>query len=215
MEFKALENERWVTAKTFKGEYPNYLVSDMGRCWNCKTKQFVGSWVDGYWKVNLTKSRKQREHLMIGRLMLISFGIPIPKHLQGLPTNKIDTMHLDGDSYNNNLSNFAWGSRKENQNEINARIRQSEALKGKRHTEEAKRKMSEAKKGEKHPMYGKYGKDSPTSKPILQLSKDGEFIRCWDCTMDAHRELGINQSHISACAKGKRPSAGGYIWRYK
>ena len=50
--------------------------------------------------------------------------------------------------------------------------------------------------------------------PILQFSFDGEFIKKWDNTMDVQRELGIYQSNISSCLKGKRKTAGGYIWKY-
>lgn len=53
-----------------------------------------------------------------------------------------------------------------------------------------------------------------SSKPIIQFSKDGEFIRKWDSAMDAQRELGIKQGGIRECCKGKRKTAGGYIWRY-
>lgn len=195
MKFEPLENEVFVDAKTFKEDYSgHYIVSNFGRCWSFKSNKFIGTWSDyGHWNVGLSKNNKP-EKIMIGRLMLISFGIPIPQHLKDLPTSKIDTMHLDGDSHNNHLDNFAWGSRKENQNEINARRRRSEARKGKEH---------------------KKGKDSPCSKPILQLSKDDTFIREWASMADVQRELGINKSSISRCASGKRPSAGGYIWKYK
>jgi len=197
MEFKPLENEIWIDAKSFKEDYSGlYIVSNLGRCWSIRNKKFVGHWKDGYWMVGLYKNGKV-ELIMIGRLMLISFGIPIPKYIQGLPTNKLQAMHLDGDSHNNHLGNFQWGDAKENQNEINARIRQSEAHKGK-----------------KNHNYGKYGKDCPNSKPILQYSKDGKFIREWDCARDAQRKLGINNQSISSCAKGKRLSAGGYRWKY-
>lgn len=58
-------------------------------------------------------------------------------------------------------------------------------------------------------------KKNPNSKPIDQYTKDGDFIKSWDSTMDVQRELGINNSNISACARGNIKSAGGYIWRYK
>ena len=209
MKLEPLENEKWVWAKTFKNDYTgSYLVSDMGRCWSCKTNKFVGSWVQhrnaNYFFISLNK-----ETPMIGRLMLISFGVPIPEHLKDLPTSKLHCMHLDGDSTNNNLSNFSWGDSNENRNEVNCQRRLSEAMKGKHHSEETKRKMSEARKG-------KYvGREHPKSKPILQYSKDGTLIRDWDCTYDVERQLGINHSNISMCAKGKKPSAGGYIWKYK
>lgn len=132
MEFKPLENERWVWCKTFKDDYSHYLVSDMGRCWNCKTKKFVGYPVkrgeQWYFDVKLSKSRKETESMMIGRLILISFGIPIPEHLKDLPTSKLQAMHLDGNSTNNNLSNFAWGDHSENANEVNCKIRKGKSV---------------------------------------------------------------------------------------
>ena len=53
------------------------------------------------------------------------------------------------------------------------------------------------------------------SKPILQYSKSGDFIREWKSSAEVKRVLGIDNSHIIACCKGNRKSAGGYIWRYK
>ena len=50
-------------------------------------------------------------------------------------------------------------------------------------------------------------------KPIMQLSKSGELIKIWDCASDAVRN-GIGDTHISECAKGKRPSSGGYVWKF-
>ena len=53
------------------------------------------------------------------------------------------------------------------------------------------------------------------TKPILQYSKNNELIKVWDCIRQAGREIGIPNQSIVRCAKGKRKSAGGYIWRYK
>ena len=52
------------------------------------------------------------------------------------------------------------------------------------------------------------------SKKILQYTKSGEFVREWASAMEAQRELGIAQSNICACCKGKLKSAGGYAWKY-
>lgn len=78
---------------------------------------------------------------------------------------------------------------------------------GKCHSEETKQKMSEAKKGENNPMFGKGVK-------ICQYDKQINLIKIWDCSMDIQRELGINQSNICKCCKGKYKTVGGYIWRY-
>ena len=51
--------------------------------------------------------------------------------------------------------------------------------------------------------------------PILQLTKDGEFIKEWQSAMEAQRQLGIGHSSICRCCKGRLKSAGGFVWRYK
>ena len=50
--------------------------------------------------------------------------------------------------------------------------------------------------------------------PILQFAKDGELIKEWPSACEAERQLGICQSHICQCIKGRRKSAGGFVWRY-
>lgn len=52
------------------------------------------------------------------------------------------------------------------------------------------------------------------SKPILQFTNSGEFIRKWDNTAQVEKELGIKHCNICLCLKGKRKSAGGYKWCY-
>lgn len=88
---------------------------------------------------------------------------------------------------------------------------------------ETKRKMSinSAKN-----MLGKFGKDNPNSKPILQINKyTNKVIKIWDCLSDVTRELGISTSQISRVCIGdpKKDSKGyyyipktahGYKWRY-
>ena len=59
----------------------------------------------------------------------------------------------------------------------------------------------------------KGGKKS--SIPILQFYKDGTFIEEWPSTNEAERRLGIPQSSICKCLKGRLKSAGGFVWRYK
>lgn len=51
------------------------------------------------------------------------------------------------------------------------------------------------------------------SLPILQFSKDGTFVKEWQSSREAGRQLGIHG--ICSCLKGKRKSAGGFIWKYK
>lgn len=79
---------------------------------------------------------------------------------------------------------------------------------GKHHTEETKQKMSETKKG-------KFGSEHNRSKKVAQYDKQTlKLIKIWDSMHNVERELGINNGNISACCKGKRKSAGGYVWKY-
>lgn len=54
-----------------------------------------------------------------------------------------------------------------------------------------------------------------SSKPVLQFSKSGEFIREWPSTSEVHRILGFNQGNISNCCLGRCKSAYGFVWQYK
>ena len=55
----------------------------------------------------------------------------------------------------------------------------------------------------------------PTPKVVLQYTKEGDFVQEWNCISDAEKKYSIAHGKISAVCKGKRKSAGGYIWRYK
>ena len=50
---------------------------------------------------------------------------------------------------------------------------------------------------------------------ILQYDKMGNFIREWKSAAEAERYAGISNANISGCCHKKRPSAGGYVWRFK
>ena len=52
------------------------------------------------------------------------------------------------------------------------------------------------------------------AKPILQYDKNGNFIKKWRSIQSIRRELGVNPSHISQCARGKLKSAYGFVWIY-
>ena len=52
------------------------------------------------------------------------------------------------------------------------------------------------------------------SLPILQFTKDGTFVKEWPSLSEAYRQLGISYGNICNCLKGRRKSAGGFVWRY-
>ena len=52
------------------------------------------------------------------------------------------------------------------------------------------------------------------SKPVLQYTLDGEFVREWASTMECGRN-GFQQSSVAACCRGERNKHKNYIWKYK
>ena len=67
--------------------------------------------------------------------------------------------------------------------------------------------------GKKSSMFGKFGKDNPKSKIVLQI-KDEKVVAKFYGIGDAERKTGISNGSISRCCNGKYKTAGGYKWRY-
>jgi len=55
--------------------------------------------------------------------------------------------------------------------------------------------------------------DTPMKKAVNQYSLDGDFIAGYDSVMEAQKATGANESSIRKVLKGKRNSAGGFIWK--
>lgn len=49
---------------------------------------------------------------------------------------------------------------------------------------------------------------------VIKLSFNNEILHFYRSAMEAERDTGISNSNINRCCKGKRKSAGGYIWKY-
>ena len=52
------------------------------------------------------------------------------------------------------------------------------------------------------------------SKPVLQYTLDGQFVREWESTAECGRN-GFNQGHVADCCQGKQKTHKGFIWSYK
>lgn len=60
----------------------------------------------------------------------------------------------------------------------------------------------------------RYGANSCVARKVLQFTKEGIFVREWNCIADAWRELGIAQQSISQCCLCKQKTAYNYVWKY-
>lgn len=106
------------------------------------------------------------------------------------PNNKSEVNHIDGNKANNTSSNLEWVSRLEN------------------HFHAVKMNLKPA-----CPTIGKFGSEHPTSKAIYQYSKEGVFIKKWDCRGDAASYYGCTPNSITRCISGFRKTCKGYIWK--
>jgi len=61
---------------------------------------------------------------------------------------------------------------------------------------------------------GLFGKDNPSSRQVVQLSVNGDYIRTWDCITDVTREFGFLRSCINSACSGDKKSAYGFMWMY-
>lgn len=87
---------------------------------------------------------------------------------------------------------------------------------GKHHTEKTKAILREKNKGRIPPNLEYLKKYTYEKSPAVdQYSKDGKFIKSWNHLVDAAKTLKIANSTILEVCKGRRITAGKFIWRFK
>ena len=57
------------------------------------------------------------------------------------------------------------------------------------------------------------GRHTKPKRPVIGITTDGA-AECFESVIEAERQTGVANAHISACCRGKRKTAGGLIWRY-
>lgn len=205
-----MENEIWRNIEGYEGLYQ---VSNQGnvRSLNYKQTGMVqvlkpGKHTRGYLLVTLYKDGKAKG-CKVHRLVAQAF-LPNPDNLP-------QVNHKDENPSNNRVENLEFCTAKYNTNYGSRNQRASESNRGKHHSEETKRKMSEARRGKHHSEETKRKISETRSIPVAQYTKEGNLIAIYYEIMEAERQTGIYHSGIAKCCKGKRKSAGGFIWKYK
>ena len=54
----------------------------------------------------------------------------------------------------------------------------------------------------------------PLKKNVIQMTKEGFVIKEWDSLSEAGRALGIHESSIIKCCKGRLRTSGKFKWKY-
>lgn len=102
------------------------------------------------------------------------------------PDNKKTVNHINGIKGDNRVENLEWNTMKENV------IHSFNVL------------------GRKGSIGNKNG-----CVPVIQMDKDGVFLKEWESLSAAYRELKIKPQGISVVCYGKYKCAGGFRWKFK
>ena len=87
--------------------------------------------------------------------------------------------------------------------------------KGRKLTDEHKKKISEANKGKKISDKCKSAVLKSRSKPVVQLTLEGDFIASYPSAREAERQTGVGYVSISCCCNKKFKTSGGFIWCFE
>ena len=179
--------EEWRDIEDYKGKYQ---VSNIGRVKSLERTIWTGK---GYYKTlpeRILKLRKRKDGYL--QIKLYKDGAEKVYLVHRLvseafipnPNNLPEINHKDENKQNNCVDNLEWCSRSYN-NRYNGRAKK------------AGKKLAEK-----------------LSKPVYSISKESGLITYWKSATVASRQIGISQSNICNCLKGKRKSTGGFYWIY-
>ena len=192
------ETEIWRTP-IYKGEiYDNYQVSNLGRLINLNYRRtgkakLMEPYEKGrkYLQVSLYKNGKE-DWIYVHQLIAETF-LPNPENkpcinhkIEGDEGKKINMVFFNEDgSINKEKSTIEWATYEENNNY-----------------------------GTRNQRIFEKTTNGKLSKPVLQLSLDGELIREYPSIKEAERN-GFNHCNICQCCNGKQKTHKGFRWMYK
>ena len=92
---------------------------------------------------------------------------------------------------------------------------------GRKHSKKSKLLVSQKLKGRVSPNKGKFFSQEIKNKMkgshghnVLQLNNQGTIIKIYDTLTAASEATGIAVSNISGVCRGKKKTAGGFVWKY-
>lgn len=165
----------------------DYKCTNLGRIFNHKGKEvFVNKSRNGYFRSSVVVN-SNIIHTTAQRVIAYAFGLLSLEDLEDYDLHQLDVDHINDIPTDNRIENLQILSHAEN-------------IK--------KRDINGA------PNSGVFGAEHARSIPVVQLSKDGEFIAEWGSANLAAKTLNLSQSFLCKCLKENNRLCGGYKWMY-
>lgn len=165
---------------------PKYEVNEHGQVRHIKNKRILKGYIthDGYQRFCMYDENMQRRDRYCHVLVATEF-LDNPNHL-------LEINHKNFNKLDNRVENLEWVSHEENMEHW----RQAQTF---------------------------YCSNEPEIKnnnnryqvkvPVAQYSLNGKLLRAYSSYTQAEKMTGIRSGNISLAARGKRRTAGGYVWR--
>lgn len=169
-------------------EDTNYMVSNTGLVKRISTNHILSFGNKKRYYTVALHSNGTRKDRYVHRLVALAF-LPNPNNLGYVN-------HKDHNIHNNCVDNLEWCSSSENA----------------RHSYENGRRKEEYRTVRKKITQKMI--DS-TKKIVVQYDLNMKELNTFESGAEAERQTGVNSSGISAVCRGKRRTAGGYIWRFQ
>lgn len=169
-------------------EDTNYMISNTGLVKRIQTNHILSFGNKKRYYTVALHSNGVRKDRYVHRLVALAF-LPNPNNLPYVN-------HLDHNIHNNKVENLEWCTTSENA----------------RHSYESGRRVIEyqmVRKGIQRKMTDK------VKKPVVQYDLDMNYIASFESAAEAARQTNVNNRGISFVCKGKRKTAGGFIWRFQ
>jgi hypothetical protein len=203
--------------KDIEGFEEAYQVSNFGRVRSKDRVVVTERYKNRHERGKVLKLRKDKDGYCIfnakwcGLNRLLKVHREVARCFIANPQNYPCIDHIDCNRTNNKVDNLRWVTYKENANNPITRINLSKALIKVCESEENRRKKRAAAKMQKNIE----ARRNKIIKPIIQFDKNGIFISEFSSVTEAAQSVNWNVTNITRNCKGKKPSAYGYIWKYK
>lgn len=195
--------------------YENYLIDEKGNIYSTLTNKYIKACKrkDGYLLVGLYKNGA-RTNFQVHRLVALTY---IPN-----PNNYPQVNHIDENKENNSIENLEWCTAKYN---LTYGDRITKAMSKRKENDpnglsyvqamETRRKSNPNNECFKQTTKTRSLKGCVNAeKKIAQYTLDGELIGVYDSIAQAAALTKCSKGCICECAKRKKETHKGYIWKY-